>query len=56
MNKLGELADIILGYPFESEKFNTTGVGIRLVRGMNVTEKALRSGSYRKSLFSSELV
>ena len=42
---LGDFADIILGYPFESEKFNTEGQGVCLVRGMNVTEQALRFGS-----------
>lgn len=42
--KLGEIADIIVGFPFESEKFNTDGNGVRLVRGMNVSERFLRFG------------
>ncbi len=43
--RLGDIADIVLGYPFESELFNTNGDGICLVRGMNVTEQSLRFGS-----------
>ena len=39
---LGDLADIIVGFPFESEQFNTSGDGVKLVRGMNVT-----TGSFR---------
>lgn len=42
--KLGEIADIIVGYPFESAKFNTDGNGVLLVRGMNVSERFLRFG------------
>lgn len=42
--KLGEIADIIVGFPFESEKFNTDENGVRLVRGMNVSERFLRFG------------
>lgn len=42
--KLGDVATIIVGYPFESERFNTEGKGILLVRGMNVSERFLRFG------------
>lgn len=42
--KLGDIADIIVGFPFESEKFNIQGNGVRLVRGMNVSERYLRFG------------
>lgn len=42
--KLGEIANIIVGYPFESEKFNIESKGVRLVRGMNVSERYLRFG------------
>lgn len=43
--KLGDVADILVGFPFESEKFNTEGNGVRLVRGMNVSERFLRFGN-----------
>lgn len=39
---LSDVADIIVGYPFKSEEFNTDGNGVKLVRGMNVT-----TGSFR---------
>ena len=42
--KLGDIATILVGNPFESAKFNTEGKGVRLVRGMNVTERELRFG------------
>lgn len=42
--KLGDIADISVGFPFESERFNENGIGIRLVRGMNVSERTLRFG------------
>lgn len=42
--KLGDIADISVGFPFESERFNEDGVGVRLVRGMNVSERTLRFG------------
>jgi type I restriction enzyme S subunit len=42
--KLGDIASIIVGYPFESERFNTNGKGVRLVRGMNISERFLRFG------------
>lgn len=42
--KLGEIAEITVGFPFESERFNTAGQGVRLVRGMNVSERYLRFG------------
>ena len=42
--KLGDIASIIVGYPFESERFKTNGKGVRLVRGMNVSERFLRFG------------
>ena len=33
---LSEVADILMGYPFESEQYNNNGLGIRLARGMNI--------------------
>ena len=42
--KLGDIADISVGFPFESERFNEDGDGVRLVRGMNVSERMLRFG------------
>lgn len=42
--KLGDIADISVGFPFESGMFNIEGRGIRLVRGVNVTERELRFG------------
>ena len=42
--KLREVAEIIVGYPFESAAFNLDGKGVRLVRGMNVTERSFRFG------------
>lgn len=39
---LSEAADIIVGFAFKSEKFNTDGKGVRLVRGKNVTKNSLR--------------
>ncbi|MBR4625907.1 MAG: restriction endonuclease subunit S [Alphaproteobacteria bacterium] len=42
--KLGEIANILVGYPFPSEDFNILGKGVRLVRGMNVSERFLRFG------------
>ena len=41
---LSDIADIIVGFPFESEQFNTEGIGVRLVRGMNVTTGSFRWG------------
>lgn len=43
--KLSDIATVIVGYPFKSENFNTEAEGIRLVRGMNVSEKKLRFDS-----------
>lgn len=40
--KLIDVADISVGYPFKSKDFNEEGKGIRLVRGKNVTKRALR--------------
>ncbi len=42
---LSEIAEIIVGYPFKSENFNTEEKGIRLVRGVNVSNKTIRWGS-----------
>ena len=42
--RLGDLAEITTGFPFKSELFNTSGNGYRLIRGMNVTRRALRWG------------
>ena len=41
---LSNAADIIVGFPFASEKFNTDGKGTRLVRGKNITTGMLRWG------------
>ncbi len=41
---LSEVADILVGFAFKSEKFNTEGNGVRLVRGKNVTKNSLRWG------------
>ena len=43
--KLGDLANIMVGFPFKSEEFNTQGRGVHLVRGKNVTRGTLRFGS-----------
>lgn len=43
--RLGDIADIMVGFPFKSEKFNTQGKGVHLVRGKNVTRGSLRFGS-----------
>ena len=43
--RLGNIADITVGFPFKSEKFNTQGIGVHLVRGKNVTRGSLRFGS-----------
>lgn len=42
--KLSDIADIIVGFAFKSASFNTSGDGVRLVRGKNVTHLALRWG------------
>lgn len=39
--KLGEVAEIVTGYPFPGEKYETTGK-LRVVRGENVTIGKLR--------------
>ena|GEM_PF-1594466 len=39
---LSEVADIIVGFPFKSEEFNREGKGVKLVRGMNVTNGSFR--------------
>ena len=41
---LSDIADIIVGFPFESEQFNTDEKGVKLVRGMNVTTGNFRWG------------
>lgn len=41
---ISKIAEIICGFPFQSEYFNTNGDGTRLVRGMNVTKRNLRWG------------
>ena len=41
---LSELADVIVGFPFKSEDFNTQANGVRLVRGKNITRRSLRWG------------
>ena len=38
------LAEILVGFAFKSDAFNTDGIGIRLVRGKNITSRALRWG------------
>jgi type I restriction enzyme S subunit len=42
--KLGEVCDILTGFPFKSEKFNIKGQGIKLARGKNVSKRFLRWG------------
>ena len=42
--KLSEVADIIVGFAFKSQDFNTNGIGVRLVRGKNKTRRSLRWG------------
>lgn len=42
--KLSEVADIIVGFAFKSQDFNTDGNGVRLVRGKNITKRSLRWG------------
>ena len=41
---LSDAAEIILGFAFKSERFNSDGKGIRLVRGKNITRRSLRWG------------
>jgi len=43
--KLSELCNIKVGFPFKSEKFNSIGKGVRLVRGMNVSKNGFRWGN-----------
>lgn len=42
--KLADIAEILVGFAFRSEFFNTDRVGVRLVRGKNVTNRDLRWG------------
>lgn len=42
--QLSKAADIIVGFPFASEKFNINAQGTRLVRGKNITTGNLRWG------------
>ena len=42
--QLSKAADIIVGFPFASEKFNINAQGTRLVRGKNITTGILRWG------------
>ncbi|MDM5318245.1 restriction endonuclease subunit S [Fictibacillus sp. b24] len=42
--KLGNYIDVFTGYPFKSKEFNIDGLGMRLVRGKNVTKGNLRWG------------
>lgn len=44
MIQLSKAADIIVGFPFSSEKFNINAQGVRLVRGKNITTGNLRWG------------
>jgi restriction endonuclease S subunit len=46
IDKLGNLVSILVGYPFTSQEYSTSGV--RLVRGDNVTEGKLRWGERTK--------
>ena len=43
--RLGDVADVLVGYPFKSQYFNENNNGIRLLRGKNVTHRGLRWGS-----------
>lgn len=40
--KLSSICDIKVGYPFKSKFFNTSGDGVRLVRGMNISKNGFR--------------
>ena len=42
---LSDLAEIIVGFPFKSEDYNTDGKGVKLVRGVNVTTGFFRWGA-----------
>ena len=42
--QLSDVAEILVGFAFKSDAFNTDGIGIRLVRGKNITSRALRWG------------
>lgn len=42
--KLSDVCDILVGFPFKSEFFETGNDGIKLVRGMNVSQNGLRWG------------
>lgn len=42
--KLSDAANIITGFPFKSEKFNTNGEGIKLIRGKNIGKGFLHWG------------
>ena len=42
--QLSDVAEILVGFAFKSEAFNTDGIGVRLVRGKNITSRALRWG------------
>ena len=42
--RLSNVADIIVGFAFKSQNFNTNANGIRLVRGKNITKRSLRWG------------
>jgi len=45
IKKLNEVATIIVGLAFKSKYFNVNGDGIRLVRGVNITNRKLRWGN-----------
>ena len=40
--RLGNLVDLLTGFPFPSEGFDKSGNGIRLLRGVNVTPSGIR--------------
>jgi type I restriction enzyme S subunit len=42
--QLSDVAEILVGFAFKSDAFNIDGIGIRLVRGKNITSRALRWG------------
>ncbi|MFY1111577.1 MAG: restriction endonuclease subunit S [Methanosarcinaceae archaeon] len=42
--KLGDYTDLLTGYPFKSELFSESPLGIKLVRGDNITNGRLRWG------------
>ncbi|MET3122306.1 type I restriction enzyme S subunit [Oxalobacteraceae bacterium GrIS 2.11] len=47
-NQLSQIADVFTGFAFKSEKYLPPGLGVRVVRGDNVTERSIRWGEKEK--------